>query len=75
MSKPKQIHVEADQRRSLIAEAAYFRAEHRGFQGGCPIEDWLEAEQEISRLSSQPAQPRTALVFLEKDLSSCAAQH
>ena len=49
----------------MIAEAAYFRAERRGFQGGCPIQDWLEAEREIDRVHGQPVQQlRTALVFL-----------
>jgi hypothetical protein len=31
----------------MIAEAAYFRAQRRGFQGGNPLEDWLAAEAEI----------------------------
>jgi chromosome segregation ATPase len=35
------------QREHMIAEAAYFRAERRGFQGGDPLEDWLQAEAEI----------------------------
>lgn len=48
----------------MIAEAAYFRAERRGFQGGCPVDDWLEAEHEISQ-SFRPEPPRGALVFLE----------
>ena len=49
----------------MIAEAAYFRAERRGFQGGCPIQDWLEAECEIDRVYFQPVRPlRGALVFL-----------
>lgn len=53
------------ERHHRIAEAAYFRAERRGFQGGCPIQDWLEAEREIDRQHSQPAQRlRLALVFL-----------
>lgn len=60
--------IPSDQRYPLIAEAAYFRAERRGFQGGCPIEDWLEAEREISQQSIQPAPPRVALVFLERTL-------
>ncbi|BBA33318.1 hypothetical conserved protein [Methylocaldum marinum] len=30
-----------------IAEAAYYRAERRGFAPGYEIEDWLEAEKEI----------------------------
>lgn len=57
----------ADQRQAWIAEAAYYRAERRGFRGGCPIEDWLEAEREIGQ---QPARttpaPRVALVFLDR---------
>ncbi len=50
-----------------IAEAAYFMAERRGFQGGCPIQDWLEAERQISRQFLPPdPPPRVALVFLER---------
>ena len=36
-------------RRQMIATAAYYRAESRGFKGGSPIEDWLVAETEIDR--------------------------
>lgn len=38
--------VNEELRRQMIAEAAYFRAEHRGFAGD-PVSDWLEAENEI----------------------------
>ena len=31
-----------------IAEAAYYRAEQRGFQPGFETDDWLAAEAEIS---------------------------
>jgi hypothetical protein len=31
----------------MITENAYFRAEKRGFIGGNPYEDWLEAERDI----------------------------
>lgn len=34
-------------RQHMIAEAAYFRAEHRGFETGHELEDWLAAEAEI----------------------------
>jgi len=34
------------QLQSWIAEAAYYRAERRGFQPGFEIEDWLAAEAE-----------------------------
>lgn len=37
----------------MIAVAAYYRAEHRGFDGGDPSNDWLEAEAEINRLLAQ----------------------
>jgi hypothetical protein len=61
-----------EKRHHMVAEAAYFHAERRGFQGGCPLEDWLEAEREISRLYCQPPQPpRGALVFLASNPLSC----
>jgi len=41
--------VSPDQRQRMIAEAAYYRAAQRGFQGGDPVADWLAAEREISR--------------------------
>lgn len=41
--------VTAEQRRRMIAEAAYFLAQRRGFQGGNPVEDWLAAEAEVAR--------------------------
>ena len=36
-------------RSRMIAEAAYYRAEARGFADGYELEDWLEAEAEIDR--------------------------
>ena len=36
-----------DPHHTAIAEAAYFRAERRGFAPGHELEDWLEAEIEI----------------------------
>jgi hypothetical protein len=39
--------VDPDQRLALIAEAAYFRAERRGFAPGGETQDWLAAEAEI----------------------------
>ncbi len=37
----------------MIAEAAYFRAEKRGFARGRALDDWLLAEAEIGRLLMQ----------------------
>lgn len=34
-------------RQAMIAEAAYFRAQSRGFNGGDTVEDWLQAEAEV----------------------------
>ena len=34
-------------RHEMIAVEAYLRAEQRGFQGGDPVADWLDAETEI----------------------------
>lgn len=39
--------ITSEQRHQLIAEAAYLRAERRGFSGGDPNQDWMEAEKEI----------------------------
>ncbi len=39
--------ITSEERHRLIAEAAYLRAEKRGFAGGDPSHDWLEAEREI----------------------------
>jgi len=36
-----------EQRAALIAEAAFFRSEKRGFVPGHEVEDWLAAESEV----------------------------
>jgi hypothetical protein len=55
------IKVSDDQRLSMIAEAAYFKAEKRGFAGGNPVEDWLAAESEVDALlSNNPSQQASA---------------
>lgn len=48
------------ERRVWIATAAYFRAERRGFTPGREIEDWLEAEAELSTLATPPKATRPA---------------
>lgn len=42
--------ITAEERHRMICNAAYFRAERRGFANGDPQQDWLEAEQEIESL-------------------------
>lgn len=44
----------ADERLSMIALAAYYRAEQRGFAPGAALEDWLAAEAEIDRRLGEP---------------------
>ena len=44
----------------LIQEAAYFKAEARGFVPGVEMQDWLEAEEEVlgklsARSSARPS--------------------
>ena len=47
---PQRAAVSADDRRAMIAEAAYLRAEHRSFAPGHETEDWLAAEIEVDAL-------------------------
>jgi hypothetical protein len=37
----------SDSREARIAEAAYWRAERRGFAPGHELDDWLQAEKEV----------------------------
>lgn len=48
-SAPVTAAISAEERQRMIAEAAYFRAQQRGFTGGDPLADWLAAEEEIDR--------------------------
>ena len=50
MTQPHTATVITKERREhLIAEAAYYIAEHRHFHGGDPIHDWFQAQAEIDR--------------------------
>jgi hypothetical protein len=42
--------IDAAHRSRLISEAAYYRAEARGFSAAGILDDWLAAEREIDRL-------------------------
>jgi hypothetical protein len=44
--------IDPGERHRLIREAAYYRAERRGFEGGDPTDDWAAAEAEIDRMLS-----------------------
>ena len=47
---PQRATVSAEDRSAMIAEAAYLRAERRGFTPGHETEDWLAAEVEVDAL-------------------------
>jgi len=47
-----------ERRHELISEAAYFRAEARGFAPGNDLDDWLDAEAEVDeRLAEHGLRP------------------
>lgn len=55
MNKPKgrttrQNVITSEERQRMIAEAAYYLAEKRGFQGGSSQQDWFEAAAQIDRV-------------------------
>jgi Protein of unknown function (DUF2934) len=55
MTVPRKVSM--GQRRQMIAEAAYFLAEKRGFDRGDPAEDWYAAERAVhARLRELEAQ-------------------
>jgi hypothetical protein len=50
-AKPQAAGVAAadpESRRLMIAEAAYYRAEKRGFAPGGELQDWLDAEAQLA---------------------------
>lgn len=38
-----------EERHRMIAETAYFLAQERGFTGGDPVSDWIEAERRVDQ--------------------------
>lgn len=44
------VDVPADVRLKMVADAAYYIAQRRGFDGGDPMADWLAAEAQIEDL-------------------------
>jgi len=49
-ASPQKSWGHAADRHQMIAVAAYFRAEERGFDGGDGLEDWFAAEAEIDAM-------------------------
>ena len=44
--------ISAQERQMLVTRTAYFRAEIRGFAPGGALQDWVEAETEVLRVTS-----------------------
>lgn len=44
------VAISAEERHRMIAAAAYYRAERRGFAPGGELEDWCASETEIDQL-------------------------
>jgi hypothetical protein len=49
-SRPAQLEISLEERWKMVAVAAYHKAEKRGFAPGHELDDWTEAEKEISKL-------------------------
>lgn len=47
---PHSLAISPEERCRMISDAAYFRAQRRGFRGGDPSRDWIEAEAEIDAM-------------------------
>jgi hypothetical protein len=51
-------YVEPQEREAMIAESAYFRSAHRGFEPGHEVDDWLASEAEIDAALARGDLPR-----------------
>ena len=48
---PANLEAKWDQdQREMVAREAYLSAEKRGFNGGDPVQDWLEAENKVKEM-------------------------
>lgn len=78
MKRKSKLSVSAERRHAMIAEAAYFLAQRRGFTPGYELEDWLEAEKQVARQLEElpPAEdgsaPRPSLTAPEGAVSRTA---
>jgi hypothetical protein len=51
-------YVEPQEREAMIAESAYFRSAHRGFEPGHEVDDWIASESEIDAALTRGDLPR-----------------
>ena len=50
--------------KSMISEAAYYKAQARNFEGDLALKDWLEAESEIEMMLSKAGSESKSLLVL-----------
>lgn len=69
--------ISAKERYQMISEAAYFRAEKRGFTGGSIEEDWIAAEAEIGKLlqASETGEQRASTAEEIEQLVKSVLEH
>ncbi len=65
-SSGQMLSMPSQDRQRLIEEAAYYIAARRGFHGGDPVQDWIEAERQINRVLPSPKQQKEELAAYEK---------
>lgn len=65
-SSGQMLSIAGQDRQRMIAEAAYYIAAQRGFNGGDPVQDWIEAERQINRVLPSPKQQKEELAAYEK---------
>jgi hypothetical protein len=58
----------------IIAEAAYFLAEKRGFSPGEDVADWLQAEIDVERMLRSPTFDRRSRSIQDRREASRSAQ-
>jgi hypothetical protein len=56
----------AEERHEMIAVAAYYLAEQRGFPGEGALDDWIAAERQIDRMVERMRQDGTNRRALER---------
>jgi len=59
---PSDSILESGTRDKLVREAAYFRAERRGFSPGGELEDWVAAERDVDQMVAAGKEPGPAFV-------------
>jgi len=58
--------IDTEQRQRMITQEAYLIAEQRGFQGGDPSQDWIEAERLVDFRLMQSSEPKRAATSQSK---------